>query len=67
MQNPTAPAASGALSREGVSDLLLAALHMGLDPAATQLHQDLDAGKRKLAGRPDMRQAWGKPSSHALQ
>ena len=44
VQHPGAPAARGALSREGAADLLLAALHMGLDPAANQLQEDLDAG-----------------------
>lgn len=51
-QHPTHPApalqhpaaAARALSREGLGELLAAALHLMLDPAAAQLQDDLDAG-----------------------
>ncbi|KAL4856914.1 hypothetical protein ACK3TF_002954 [Chlorella vulgaris] len=42
-KNPEAAATAGATSREGLAELLLAAMHMGLDKAATQLQRDLDA------------------------
>lgn len=41
-QHPAA--AAQALSREGAAELLLAAVHMGLDPAANLLHEELAAG-----------------------
>lgn len=34
-----------ALSREGLADLLLAALHLGLDPAANQLAEEITEGE----------------------
>lgn len=43
LQHPAA--AAGALSREGLSDLLLAALHLGLDPAANQLREEITEGE----------------------
>lgn len=46
------PAAAGAaLSREGVCELLLAALQLELDPSANQLQEQLGAGEGGRAGR----------------
>ncbi|KAL4427733.1 hypothetical protein ABPG75_001831 [Micractinium tetrahymenae] len=46
-------AAAAALSREGVSELLLAALQLELDPAASQLQEQLDAALVELLGALD--------------
>ncbi|PRW60750.1 FAM178A-like isoform X2 [Chlorella sorokiniana] len=43
-------AAAGALSREGLSDLLLAAVHLGLDPAANQLREEITEATAALLG-----------------
>lgn len=49
VQHPAAAAA--ALSREGVSELLLAALQLELDPSANQLQEQLDAGEARSSPR----------------